>query len=133
MALLPISVIFVFISLHTFSYNSSILAGWIRPSLIKVSIVILAISRRNGSNEDTTIASGVSSIIKSTPVTDSIVLIFLPSLPISLPFISSLGKLIVLVVCSLVTSLAYLCIALTIKFLAFSWATNFASASSVLI
>ena len=51
-----------------------------------------AISLLKGSKLDNTIASGVSSIIKSTPVTDSIVLIFLPSLPINLPFISSFGS-----------------------------------------
>ena len=37
-------------------------------------------------------ASGVSSIIKSTPVNVSSVLMFLPSLPIILPFISSFGN-----------------------------------------
>ena len=37
-------------------------------------------------------ASGVSSIIKSIPVSVSRVLILLPSLPIILPYISSFGS-----------------------------------------
>ena len=76
-----------------------------------------------------TTASGVSSIIKSTPVIASIVLIFLPSLPIILPFISSLGKLTTVIVCSLAISAAYLCIAVTIRFLAFLSANILASCS----
>ena len=80
-----------------------------------------------------TIASGVSSIIKSTPVTDSIVLIFLPSLPINLPFISSLGKVITDTVCSLVISAAYFCIAPTSNSLDFSCTSSLASASASLI
>lgn len=51
-----------------------------------------ATSLLNGSNPDNTTASGVSSIIKSTPVNVSNAFIFLPSLPIILPFISSLGS-----------------------------------------
>jgi hypothetical protein len=51
--------------------------------------------------------SGVSSIIKATPVSFSKVVIFLPSLPINFPFISSLGISITVVVTSLVTSQAY--------------------------
>ena len=125
--------ILAFTSFTVLSYTSSILPGWILPSLINVSIVIFAISLRSGSNDDKLIASGVSSIIKSTPVTDSIVLIFLPSLPISLPFISSFGKSIVLTVWVPTTSSAYLSILLTISCLAISWASSFAFLSSSLI
>ena len=130
---LPIWIILAFTSLTVLSYTSSIRPGCILPSLIKVSIVILAISLRSGSNDDKLIASGVSSIIKSTPVTDSIVLIFLPSRPINLPFMSSLGKSIVLTVWLPTTSSAYLSILLTINCLAISWASNLAFASSSLI
>ena len=42
---------------------------------------LLAISRRNGSNDDRMIASGVSSTIRSTPVAASIVRMFRPSRP----------------------------------------------------
>ena len=49
-------------------------------------------NRLTGSNPDKITTSGVSSIINSIPVAFSIARIFLPSLPISLAFISSLGK-----------------------------------------
>ena len=132
-AFLPYSLIAVLTSAHVLAYNSSILAGWILPSLINVSRVSLAISLLNGSKLEITIASGVSSIIKSTPVTDSIVLIFLPSLPINLPFISSLGNAITDTVCSLVISAEYFCIVPTSNSLLFSSTSNLASASFSLI
>ena len=75
-----------------FSTISSILAGWILPSSKSFSRAILATSLLSGSNPEIITASGVSSIIKSIPVKVSRVLIFLPSLPIILPFISSLGN-----------------------------------------
>ena len=75
-----------------FSTISSILAGWILPSSINFSRAILATSLLNGSNPDKITASGVSSIIKSIPVNVSKALIFLPSLPIILPFTSSDGS-----------------------------------------
>ena len=59
---------------------------------MSLSRVSLAISRLTGSNELTVIASGVSSIISSTPVIFSIERMFLPSLPIILPFVSSEGR-----------------------------------------
>ena len=71
---------------------SSIRVGWILPSTTSFSKAILATSLLIGSNPDKTTASGVSSIIRSTPVSDSRVLILRPSLPIILPFISSLGS-----------------------------------------
>ncbi len=73
------------------STNSSILAGWIRPSLIKFSKATRAIWRRTGSNEERTIEPGVSSIITSTPVAFSKALMLRPSLPIILPLMSSEG------------------------------------------
>ena len=79
-------------SCFAFSTISSIFAGCILPSSISFSNVIFATSLLNGSKPDNTTASGVSSIIKSTPVNVSSALIFLPSLPIILPFISSLGS-----------------------------------------
>ena len=56
------------------------------------SRAILAISLLIGSKPDKTTASGVSSIISSTPVRVSRVLMLRPSLPIIRPFISSLGS-----------------------------------------
>ena len=52
----------------------------------------MATSLLNGSKPEMTTASGVSSIIKSIPVKVSNALIFLPSLPIILPFTSSDGN-----------------------------------------
>ena len=51
-----------------------------------------AISRRTGSKLETVIASGVSSMIRSTPVMVSRVRILRPSRPMMRPFISSLGS-----------------------------------------
>ena len=70
----------------------SIFAVLILPSAIKNSNVKRATSLRIGLNPDIRIASGVSSTISSTPVAASKERIFLPSLPIILPFISSLGN-----------------------------------------
>ena len=61
-----------------FATTSSIFVGWIRPSEINFSSAILATSLLTPSKEDSTTASGVSSIIKSTPVAASMALIFLP-------------------------------------------------------
>ena len=69
-----------------------------------------AISRLTGSNEERTTASGVSSMIKSTPVNVSNVRIFLPSLPIILPFISSFGRETTETVDSTTCSIIHLCI-----------------------
>ena len=54
-------------------------------------------------------ASGTSSIIKSTPVAASIALIFLPSRPIKRPFISSFGNEMLVTVASETTSAANRC------------------------
>ena len=65
----------------------------VKPEQITdADMTILATSLLNGSNPDKITASGVSSIIKSIPVNVSKALIFLPSLPIILPFTSSDGS-----------------------------------------
>ncbi|CRG02901.1 Uncharacterised protein [Streptococcus pneumoniae] len=66
--------------------------GWILPSETRLTKAVLAISLLIGSKPDKMTASGVSSIIKSIPVSVSSVRIFLPSRPIIRPFISSFGK-----------------------------------------
>ena len=81
-----------------------------RPSAISFSSATFAISRRTGSNEDKTTASGVSSIIKSTPVNVSKARIFRPSRPIIRPFISSDGKLTTETVDSTTWSITTRCI-----------------------
>ncbi len=50
------------------------------------------IDPRTGSKQERVIASGVSSIIRSTPVAVSMARMFRPSRPIMRPFISSLGS-----------------------------------------
>ena len=92
-----------------------------------------ATSRRMGSNPEITTASGVSSIIRSTPVIVSRVLIFLPSRPMILPFISSLGSWTTEIVVSETWSAAQRWIALTTISFAFLSASSLASASMVLI
>ena len=83
-----------------------------------------AISRRTGSKLDRVTASGVSSIIRSTPVACSSALILRPSLPIRRPFISSLGRGTTDTVVSTTTSEALRCIVRE----SISW--DFRSASS---
>ena len=51
-----------------------------------------ATSRRTGSKQDSSTASGVSSMIRLTPVTASKVRMLRPSRPMMRPFISSLGR-----------------------------------------
>ena len=77
--------------------------------------------------------SGVSSIMISTPNRDSRDLIFLPSRPMILPFISSDGKETIETVLSFVTSWAYLDIARDIISLAFPSACSSASSSLFLM
>ena len=71
---------------------SSIRAGWIRPSDTSFSSVRRATSRRTGSKHDSTTASGVSSMMRLTPVTASNVLMLRPSRPMIRPFMSSDGR-----------------------------------------
>ena len=91
--LLPTSIISFSISFDVLLTTSSILAGCILPSVTSLWSDNLAISLLTESKQDNIIASGVSSTIISTPVAASIALIFLPSLPIILPFKSSDSKL----------------------------------------
>ena len=81
-------------------------AGWIRPSEIRRLRAVLAISRRMGSKHEMTTASGVSSMMMSTPVSVSRVRMLRPSRPMIRPFISSLGRLTVVTVTSEATSVA---------------------------
>ena len=76
----------------------------ILPSEIRRSRDSFAISLRTGSKQEITTASGVSSIMMSTPVNVSNVLMLRPSRPIIRPFISSLGSETVVTVISLVVS-----------------------------
>ena len=71
-------------------------------------------------------------MISSTPVNVSSVLIFLPSLPIILPFISSLGSWTTEIVVSATWSAAHLWIAFTTYSFAFLSASSFAWVSSSL-
>ncbi len=98
-------------SFRVLTTTSSIRAGWMRPSVINFSKDNRATSRLIGSKLERTTLSGVSSIITSTPVAISKARIFLPSRPITLPFISSLGKWTTLTVDSAAYSAAYLLIA----------------------
>ncbi len=63
-----------------------------RPSEISRSSARLAISRRIGLWQEITTASGVSSMIRSTPVAASMARMLRPSRPMMRPFMSSLGR-----------------------------------------
>ena len=75
---LPTSIISSWIDFSVLETTSSILAGWILPSVTSWCKDNLAISRLTGSKQDRIIASGVSSTIISTPVA-ALALMFLPS------------------------------------------------------
>ncbi len=92
-----------------------------------------AISLRTGSKQEITTASGVSSIIISTPVSVSRVRMFRPSRPIIRPFISSLGRLTEAIVTSELTSVLSRCIVVTRISRAFFSAVPWASCSILLI
>ena len=66
--------------------------GWIRPSRTSFSSVSRPTSRRTGSKQDSSTASGVSSMIRLTPVTASNARMLRPSRPMMRPFMSSLGR-----------------------------------------
>ena len=85
------------------SKTSSMRCGWIRPSRTSFSSVSRPISRRTGSKQDSSTASGVSSMIRLTPVTDSNARMLRPSRPMIRPFISSPGR------CSTLTTLSAVC------------------------
>ena len=80
--------------------------GWIRPSSTSRSSVSRPTSRRTGSKQDSSTASGVSSMIRLTPVTDSKARMLRPSRPMIRPFISSPGRCSTETTDSLVCSLA---------------------------
>ena len=118
------------ISRAAFSISSSILAGCILPSTTRRSIARRAISRRIGSKLESVTASGVSSMMRSTPVRLSNVRMFLPSRPIMRPFISSDGNGTTLMLDSPALSTAHLCIAPAIMSRAFLSASRCAFSSS---
>ena len=86
---LPVSMISSSTCFFTLATTSSIRAGWIRPSVTNWCNAKRAISRRTGSNAESTIASGVSSTTISTPVAASRARILRPSRPMIRPLISS--------------------------------------------
>ena len=88
---------------------SSMRPGWMRPSLISLLSAIRATSRRTGSKPDSTTASGVSSMIRSTPVACSSARMLRPSRPMMRPFISSFGRATTVIVASEVWSAAMRC------------------------
>ncbi len=67
-------------------------AGWIRPSSMSFSRAIFATARRMGLKEERTIARGVSSMMRSTPIDISMARMFLPSRPMMRAFMSSPGR-----------------------------------------
>ena len=125
--LFPTSIISWSISFFVFLTTSSILAGWILPSLTSLCKDILAISLLIESKQERIIASGVSSTMIATPVAASSALIFLPSLPIILPLISSDSILNTETVLSIVYSAPILWIVFKIIFFAFSLTVSWAS------
>ena len=66
--------------------------GWMRPSATSDSMVSRATSRRTGSKQLSTTASGVSSMTTLTPVICSKARMLRPSRPMMRPFTSSLGS-----------------------------------------
>ena len=133
MARSPSALMRVSTSLVAFSTVSSMRAGWMRPSVMSFSKDSRAISRRTGSKLDRVMASGVSSIIKSTPVRVSKARIFRPSRPIMRPFISSLGRVTTETVASLTWSAAQREMAIEIISLAFSSASSLSCCSKFAI
>ena len=125
--LFPTSTISFSISFFVFLTTSSILAGWILPSVTSLCRESLATSLLTESKQDKIIASGVSSTIISTPVADSIALILRPSLPIILPLTSSDSILKTETQLSIASSVPTLWIVLITIFLASCLAESFAS------
>ncbi len=117
------------ISCFTLATTSSMRPGCILPSRKSLSRLILAISRLTVSKHESITASGVSSIITSTPVAISSDLIFLPSLPMILPFISSLGNATTDTVVFVTCSAAHFWIATESVSFAFLLADSFALSS----
>ena len=86
------------------SWTSSMRAGWMRPSSTSFARVMRAASRRTGSKHLRTTASGVSSMMRFTPVVASNARMLRPSRPMMRPFMSSLGRANTLTVDSAVCS-----------------------------
>ena len=121
---------------------SSMRAGWMRPSWISFSSASLATSRRTGSKLETVIVSGVSSMMRSQPVSVSMLRMLRPSRPMMRPFISSLGRATTETVISLAWSAAQrwmavammsrarssasslYCASISLTFSAISWVTS---------
>ena len=85
----PISTTCLSISDLAWWYDSSIRAGWMRPSWSSRSSVRRAISRRTPSKPESSTAPGVSSMMKSMPVRVSSVRMLRPSRPMMRPLSSS--------------------------------------------
>ena len=85
---------------------SSIRPGWMRPSMMRLVSARRAISRRTGSKADRTTASGVSSMMTSTPVRVSKARMLRPSRPMMRPLTSSEGRATTETVLSLTWSVA---------------------------
>ena len=100
-------------SREALSISSSIRAGWMRPSWTRRSRDRRAISRRMGSKLLRVTASGVSSMIRSTPVRVSKARMLRPSLPMMRPFMSSVGRGTTLTDASPACSTAQRCMAET--------------------
>jgi len=83
-----------------------------------------AISRRTGLKVEMVMASGVSSMIRSTPVSVSIARMLRPSRPMMRPFISSFGRSTTETVASDTESAAQRWMARVMMFLAFSSAVS---------
>ena len=73
-------------------WTSSIRVGWTRPSASSSSRATRATSRRTGSKQLRTTASGVSSMTRFTPVICSKARMLRPSRPMIRPFRSSLAR-----------------------------------------
>ncbi len=92
--------------------------GWMRPSSTSFSSVSRAVSLLTGSKHDSSTASGVSSMIRLTPVVDSNARMLRPSRPMIRPFISSPGRCSTLTTDSAVCSAASRCTASVTIFVA---------------
>ena len=127
---LPVSTISCSTCFSTFLTTSSIRAGWIRPSVTSFCNERRATSRRIGSKPESKIASGLSSMMISTPVRDSRARMFLPSRPMIRPLISSFSILNTDTVFSMACSAAVRCMVSRIIFLA-SWFADILASSTM--
>ena len=114
---------------RTFSTISSMRAGWMRPSTMSFSRACRATSRRSGSKAEMTMASGVSSMMRSTPVAASSARMLRPSRPMMRPLRSSEGSSTTETVASTTVSEARRWIAMPMMRRAFWVACSLASSS----